>query len=168
MHLTQLLNGNFLLWGHTGEPQLWDPVSGFTQVTDATCTNPQICELFCAGHAFLPDGSVLVAGGQNEALGFDNGITQTSIFDGFGWRATGSMRYPRWYPTLVTMFDGRVIALSGEQAPGSFATTPERYGAGVWTRSPRPCGRCSCIRAPSSSPRTAGSSLPGRITRRWS
>jgi hypothetical protein len=133
VHLTQLLNGNFLLWGHTGEPQLWDPVSGFTQVTDATCTNPQICELFCAGHAFLPDGSVLVAGGQNEALGFDNGITQASIFDGFGWRTTGSMRYPRWYPTLVTMFDGRVIALSGEQAPGSFATTPERYGAGVWT-----------------------------------
>ena len=43
------------------------------------------------------------------------------------------MRYARWYPTLVTMFDGRVIALSGEQAPGSYATTPERYGAGVWT-----------------------------------
>ena len=119
MHLSQLLNGKYLLWGHTGEPQLWDPAGGFTQVTDATCTNPQICELFCAGHAFLPDGSVLVAGGHNEALGYDNGITQASIFDGFGWRATGSMRYPRWYPTLVTMFDGRVIALSGDQAPGS-------------------------------------------------
>jgi hypothetical protein len=132
LHVSQLLNGKYLLWGHTGEPQLWDAAGGFTQVTDATCTNPQVCELFCAGHAFLPDGSLLVAGGHNEALGDDNGLTQASIFDGFGWRATGSMRYPRWYPTLVTMFDGRVIAMSGDQAPGSNATTPERYGGGVW------------------------------------
>jgi len=133
VHASQLLNGKYLLWGHSGEPQLWDAAGGFTQVTDATCTNPQTCELFCAGHAFLPDGSLLVAGGHNEALGDDNGLTQASIFDGFGWRATGSMRYPRWYPTLVTMFDGRVIAISGDQAPGSPATTPERYGGGVWT-----------------------------------
>ncbi|HKU59942.1 MAG TPA: galactose oxidase-like domain-containing protein [Gemmatimonadales bacterium] len=132
MNVTHLFNGKFLLWGHSGEPQLWDPVGGFTQVTDATCTNPQACELFCAGHAFLPDGSLLVAGGHNEALGDDNGLTQASIFDGVGWRATGSMRYARWYPTLVTMFDGRVVALSGDQAPGNVATIPERYGAGVW------------------------------------
>ena len=133
IHVVQLLTGKFLLWGHLGEPQVWDPVGGFTEVVNATCTDPQICELFCAGQAFLPDGSVLVAGGHNEALGNNYGLLQASIFDGFSWRATGSMHYARWYPTLVTMFDGRVIALSGDQAPGVNATVPERYGAGVWT-----------------------------------
>jgi uncharacterized repeat protein (TIGR02543 family) len=135
LHLSHLFNGKFLLWGHEGEPQLWDPVSGFTQVTDATCTDPAVCELFCAGHAFLPDGSLLVAGGHNVALGDANGLIQASIFDGFAWRATGSMRYARWYPTLVTLGDGRVIALSGDQTPNNRATVPERYapGTGVWT-----------------------------------
>lgn len=133
INLVQLLTGKFLLWGHLGEPQVWDPVTGFTEVADATCTNSQICELFCAGQAFLPDGSVLVAGGHNEELGDNNGLLQASIFDGFSWRPTGSMKYGRWYPTLVTMFDGRVVALSGDQAPGVNATVPERWAGGVWT-----------------------------------
>jgi len=133
IHLVQLMTGKFLLWGHAGEPQVWDPIGGFTEVADATCTDPQICELFCAGQAFLPDGSVLVAGGHNEALGNNNGLLQASIFDGFSWRATGSMTYGRWYPTLVTMADGQVVAISGDQAPGVNATIPERYSDGVWT-----------------------------------
>jgi hypothetical protein len=133
INLVQLMTGKFLLWGHLGEPQVWDPVGGFTEAVNATCTDPQICELFCAGQAFLPDGSVLVAGGHNEELGNNNGLLQASIFDGFGWRATGSMSYGRWYPTLVTMGDGRVVAISGDQAPGVGATVPERWGGGVWT-----------------------------------
>jgi hypothetical protein len=133
IHLVQLMTGKFLLWGHGGEPQVWDPVGGFTEVADAACTDPQICELFCAGQAFLPDGSVLVAGGHNEALGNNYGLLQSSIFDGFSWRATGSMTYGRWYPTLVTMSDGQVVAISGDQAPGVNAMIPERYSGGVWT-----------------------------------
>ncbi len=135
LHVSHLSTDRFLLWGHTGEPQLWDPVSGFTQVPDATCTNPDVCELFCSGHTFLADGTLLVAGGHNEALGDDNGLTQASIFDGSAWRATGSMQYGRWYPTLITMADGQVIALSGNQAPSTNASIPERYapGTGTWT-----------------------------------
>jgi Domain of unknown function (DUF1929)/Divergent InlB B-repeat domain len=135
LHLSHLLNGKFLLWGHDGEPELWDPVSGFTEVSDATCTNPQICELFCSGHTFLADGSLLVAGGDDGALGDQNGLKQASIFDGFSWRSTGSMQYARWYPTLVTLGDGQVIALSGDQTPSQPATIPERYSlnTGAWS-----------------------------------
>jgi len=134
LHLSHLLNGRALLWGHGGEPQLWNPVGGtFTQVTNSTCTNPSTCELFCSGHTFLADGRLLVAGGHNEALGDNNGLTQASIFDGTSWQATGSMRYPRWYPTLVTLGNGNVVALSGNQVPGVQATNPERFSGGVWT-----------------------------------
>ena len=64
---------------------------GFTQKANATCTNPTTCELFCSGHTFLSDGSLLVAGGHSEALGDGNGLTQASRFDGADWSATGSM-----------------------------------------------------------------------------
>ena len=110
------------------------PVPGFVQVTNSTCTNPTICELFCAGHAFLSDGRVLVAGGHNEALGDLNGITQASMFDGTTWQATGSMHDPRWYPTLVTLANGEVVAISGAMSPGVLSTIPERYNGSTWTQ----------------------------------
>ena len=134
LHTSQLLNGKVLMWGHGGEPQLWDPSGGgFTQKANTTCTNPTTCELFCSGHTFLSDGSLLVAGGHSEALGDGNGLTQASRFDGANWSATGSMKYGRWYPTLVTLGDGSVVAMAGSQAPGVQATIPERYSGGTWT-----------------------------------
>jgi hypothetical protein len=134
LHTSQLLNGKVLMWGHGGEPQLWDPSGGgFTQKANTTCTNPTTCELFCSGHTFLSDGSLLVAGGHSEALGDGNGLTQASRFDGANWSGTGSMKYGRWYPTLVTLGDGSVVAISGSQSPGVSATIPERYSGGVWT-----------------------------------
>lgn len=135
LHLSRLLDGRVVFWGHGGEPQLWNPAGGgFTQVTNNTCTNPTACELFCSGHTFLADGRLLVAGGENESLGDDNGLAQASIFDGTTWQATGSMTYPRWYPTLVTLETGQVVALSGNQAPGVVATMPERYDNGTWVQ----------------------------------
>jgi Galactose oxidase-like, Early set domain/Divergent InlB B-repeat domain len=134
LHTSLLLNGKVLMWGHGGEPQLWDPSGGgFTQKADATCPNNTNCELFCSGHTFLSDGSLLVAGGHSEALGDGNGLTQASRFDGASWSATGAMTYGRWYPTLVTLGDGSVVAISGSQSPGVSAAIPERYSGGTWT-----------------------------------
>ena len=134
LHLSLLRNGNALLWGHGGEAEVWNAQGGnFTQVANSVCNDPLGCELFCAGHTTLGDGRVLVAGGHDEARGNNYGITQSSIFDGNGWEPSGRMNYPRWYPTLVTMGDGSVVALSGNQVPGVNASIPERWNAGVWT-----------------------------------
>jgi uncharacterized repeat protein (TIGR02543 family) len=134
LHLSQLPSGRALLWGHGGEPQLWNPVGGgFTQVANNTCSNPATCELFCSGHSFLADGRLLVAGGHNEALGDNNGLRQASTFNGTSWQVTGTMNYARWYPTLVTLENGNVVALSGNQAPGTLAAIPERYDGTFWT-----------------------------------
>jgi len=133
VHATQLFGGNVLLWGHLGEPQVWDPSTGnFTQRSDPTCNNAN-CELFCAGETYLANGDLLVAGGHDESLGDNNGLTQASIFDASGWRATGQMSLRRWYPTLVTLADGSVVALSGDVQPGTNADIPERYANGVWS-----------------------------------
>lgn len=135
IHLNLLSNGKALLWGHYGEPYLWNPAGGgFTQVTANTCTDPSLCELFCAGHTYLADGRLLVAGGHNEALGDNHGIQDASIFDGASWQKTGSMAYKRWYPTLVTMDNGNVVAISGNQAGiNTIAPVPERYNGSTWT-----------------------------------
>jgi hypothetical protein len=134
LHLSLLPSGKALMWGHGGQPQVWNSTGGgFTQVTNQTCTDPATCELFCSGHAFLADGRLLVAGGHDEARGNNYGLTQASTFNGSGWQATGSMTYPRWYPTLVTLANGEVVALSGNQIPGQNASIPERWNGSSWT-----------------------------------
>jgi uncharacterized repeat protein (TIGR02543 family) len=133
LHLSLLPSGNALMWGHGGQPQLWNLVGGsFTQMPNVVCNDPAGCELFCSGHTFLADGRLLVAGGHNEALGNNHGLAQASTFDGTSWQVTGSMTYRRWYPTLVTLENGDVVALSGNQAPDLVASIPERWSNGTW------------------------------------
>src|SRR2546428_11860140 len=62
LHLHLLVNGKVLSWGRTGDPQIWDPATGgFTAV-------PAPSWGFCAGHDFLPDRRLLVAGGHLPRL----------------------------------------------------------------------------------------------------
>ena len=80
----------------TCTPFLWNPANG-----DMTPTPPPTlsdgttnANLFCSGHALLPDGRLLVAGGH---LADSHGLNQATIYD----PAAGT-----WTPTAV-MNDGR-------------------------------------------------------------
>jgi galactose oxidase-like protein len=112
-------------------------------------------DVFCCGHAFLPDGTLLVAGGTQDYVILDNasphnlhfgGSRQSWIFyslsqryvPGLGasiapaWDPTpGPLLNPdpdqgtgggRWYPTLVTLPDGSVIAMCGHPLNQKTAT----------------------------------------------
>ena len=70
--------------------------------------------LDCAGHSFLPDGRLLVAGGTlqfNPLLGSNKAY----LFDPYvlQWVRIGDMADGRWYPTNVTLPDGRIVTMSG-------------------------------------------------------
>lgn len=113
IHAATLPTGAVLLFGSEhGVPGIhgWvlDPVTlGLTEV-------PPGWDLNCSGHSFLSDGRLLVTGGT---LGFAplTGPVVSKIFDPFTleWTQVDDMAQGRWYPTNLTLADGRVITLSG-------------------------------------------------------
>jgi Domain of unknown function (DUF1929) len=74
--------------------------------------------LFCAGHAFLPDGRLLVVGGHEG--GDDIGSSDVNIFDRAGshynWFRQGSdpMNGGRWYPSAAPLASGEVVVVGGQ------------------------------------------------------
>lgn len=82
-------------------------------------------DVFCAGQTVLPDGKVLVAGGTQQYDPFI-GLHSSWFFDPVleEWIRLGDMSYGRWYPSLLTLGDGRAIAVSGiSEASEVFAPT---------------------------------------------
>jgi hypothetical protein len=127
VHAAVLRTGKVLLWSGTaevGDPlesRVWDPATG-------TMTMQAYGEdLFCSGHSFLPDGRLLVAGGAPIGS-----MRSTHIFDptAEAWTKVADMQEARWYPTVLTLPDGRILAASG-----SGATQVEVYDAATdaWT-----------------------------------
>ena len=82
--------------------------------------------LFCSDGNLLADGRFIAIGGTKYTNdpGVDGtkfgatelyGIENARIFDPDDntWTQTGSMSYPRWYPTATTLGDGRIFVASG-------------------------------------------------------
>jgi len=129
---------------------VWDPAAGaggfFHPHTLRNAAGRPI-DYFCCGHAFLADGRLLVAGGTvswhgnadglpglRDVLAFD---TQTQQ-----WSHRAPMVHGRWYPTLITLGDGRVLTTSGLRGNLATNTLIEAYSwaANAWQvlRSPQP------------------------------
>ena len=88
--------------------------------------------------AELPDGRVLVIGGWGGLSTGLIGINDTAIFDPATetWSRVADMHYPRWYPDLTELSDGRYVAISGNTTDAAnWADTPEVYdpAKNTWT-----------------------------------
>ena len=92
--------------------------SGDTTVNDG--------DLFCADQVQLADGRIMAVGGtdyyRDPAIpGTDLGVVELEglrnarIYDPTTnqWTQSGSMHYGRWYPSLVTLPDGKILVASG-------------------------------------------------------
>ena len=126
IHGALLNDGRVLAWSRLGKPQVWDPASStFLEV-------PSPSWEFCAGHAFLPDGQLVVAGGH---ISDDVGIPDVNQFDPAtsSWVTAPPMAAGRWYPTVVTLADGSVVVVAGNTADATSNLIPEvRNADGTW------------------------------------
>lgn len=121
-------------------------------------------DLFCCGHSISTHGTLLTAGGTYKfdhtvgGLHHDHfpGLRETAIFrfepGKSGWRMTadlnpglpapdnpGPRTGGRWYPTLLTLQNGDVLALAGH--PGENDREHNNYIPELFTPAPAPAGR---------------------------
>lgn len=155
IHVAVLNTGKVLMIeGSSNDPNqptyryaIWDPVaSAFTTVGTTAW------DLFCTSMAFLPDGRLLISGGN---LGFDpfRGLKTTTVFDPATEKVVQveDMAKGRWYPARSgtrrgdSLFPSRFSRRSGRRSSGT--RRPSRGGPGRPRRS-RPGRRAR--------PRTAG------------
>jgi Domain of unknown function (DUF1929)/Glyoxal oxidase N-terminus len=104
---------------------LWDPVTGaITQFSVSW-------DMFCNGMALLQNGRALIDGGTIQYSPF-YGQPQVAVFDPGTNAFTNvhSMAHGRWYPTVVTLGDGRVMTFSGLNETGATNTSVEFYTVG--------------------------------------
>ncbi|MGH6693460.1 MAG: Ig-like domain-containing protein, partial [Gammaproteobacteria bacterium] len=125
IHLHLLPDGRVLIIGRNGPPQVWNPATG----TFIAAPSPSL--VFCAGHDFLPDGRLLVAGGH---ISSSRGLPNTNIFDWRtnSWQVGPPMAQGRWYPTNTTLPNGEVLTLSGVDESGAVVPLPEVWDGTSW------------------------------------
>ncbi|MET0424667.1 MAG: galactose oxidase early set domain-containing protein, partial [Actinoplanes sp.] len=92
---------------------------------------PTPADLFCAGHVQLPDGRVLIMGGNKDYPAADQshgykGLKESFVFDPAtnSYTRVNDMSGGSWYPSATVLGNGDVIALGGlgEDSAGTVAT----------------------------------------------
>ena len=161
VHAALLRNGQVLMVAGSGnvateknfQATVWDPA------TETFVTQALAWDMFCNGMVTLHDGRVLINGGNLQYDPFF-GQPRNAVFD----PATGlftdieNMARGRWYPTVTTLGDGRVMTFSGLLEVGGTNTSVEIYTVGAgWSQqypgrldatslpAPAPEHRRSCV-----------------------
>ena len=109
VHTHLLPTGDVLFWAYDDSDGFyrWDPATEAVTVAADPVRN-----VFCSGHSFLPDGSLLISGGHVRD---DIGLRSASIYDPFldSWTNIPDMNAGRWYPSSTTLGNGDVLVTSG-------------------------------------------------------
>ncbi|MFE1441044.1 galactose oxidase-like domain-containing protein [Streptomyces sp. NPDC058739] len=146
IHSVLLHNGKVLLIAGSGNDlgmfragtfrtTLFDPVAGtYTDI-------PTPSDFFCAGHVQLPDGRVLVMGGNKDYAAPDGsvgykGLRTSYVFDPAtnSYVKTNDMLAGHWYPSATAMGNGDVISLGGlgEDSSGTVVNEHFSYAQNKW------------------------------------
>jgi galactose oxidase len=138
LHMSLLPTGKILAWGKyeagtamMANPRLWDPATGPPTAAVSVAADTM---LFCSGHAIMADGRVMVSGGHKAD---DRGLDVTNIFDPFTERWVPDlpkMAKGRWYPTVTTLADGRMVTVAGRDTTSTEVLLPEIWENDRWVR----------------------------------
>jgi hypothetical protein len=134
VHMSLMHTGDVLAWDGQDDggvsATIWNPTTNQFSAAPNGFTN-----LFCASHAQLADGRILVAGGHGPT---NLGSRDANVYDPVTrqWTALPRMAFARWYPTATTLPDGRVLVVGGAiNCFTCIAEVPEIYDpvANTWT-----------------------------------
>jgi hypothetical protein len=101
---------------------VYDPAAG----TEVLVETPD--DLFCAGHVLLPDGRALVVGGTLSSSPWKGSKTVYAFnFVTESYEKLADMAVGRWYPSVVTMSDGRQLITSGYDVNGAKTNVVEVF-----------------------------------------
>lgn len=133
VHVALLYTGKVLVVSGSGnvagnanyQAAIWDPQTG------TITTQPVTWDMFCNGMVVLPDGRPFINGGTLQYDPF-HGEPRSSVFDPATntFADAQNMVHGRWYPTVTTLGDGRVMTFSGLDENGNTNTTVEIYSVG--------------------------------------
>ncbi len=108
-HFILLPTGEVLSWNEftPSRMNLWNPVTGARSEAEHPGYN-----VFCAGHALLSDGRLLVSGGHRDS---NQGLPHATIYDPFAdrWTRLPDMNAGRWYPTNLLLPNGDMLVIAG-------------------------------------------------------
>jgi PKD repeat protein len=132
-HMILLPYDKALIFSTGDDVQLWNISSNTFKPVPAT-----FGDLHCAGHVTLADGRALVVGGQEGSPFIGTKIAATFDPGTESWTNRTPMRYARWYPTVTTLPDGRVLATGGTDEGKGKTRIPEIYDPATdsWTELP--------------------------------
>ncbi|AKJ29107.1 hypothetical protein AAW51_2416 [Caldimonas brevitalea] len=133
VHASVLPNGKVLTYGTQSNDSdqtalffdEWDPEQGLTEAAHVQVPSPTEVDSFCSASVLGPDGMLLIVGGNTH--------WQTSQWDPARRELlirASQMHQPRWYGTLVTLPDQRVLVVGGKSYkvdPVQYADTPEVF-----------------------------------------
>jgi galactose oxidase-like protein/Kelch motif protein len=133
VHAALLPNGEVVYFsGNTGQDipaatRIWNPSTH--EVREPP--NAPNTDIFCCGLTPLWDGRLLVVGGTaqygtDEHFFIGSRAAYTLSADD-GWQRLDDMSVGRWYPSAVTMPDGRVLVVSGTGDDGELTPLVEIY-----------------------------------------
>ncbi len=144
VHVALLHTGKVLLVAGSGADQatfdagtfktsIWDPETETFQ----TVSTPW--DAFCSGHAFLPDGRLLVAGGTSAYPSATNGryagTNKAYIFnpETSRYEVAPNSAVARWYPTVVELGDGRLLTVGGFDENREYTRNYELFDGTSWS-----------------------------------
>ena len=127
IHMALLPDSTVLTYGTNPDAQRatgftldkWFPSRGTGIDSHETSPTGIETNLFCSAQSILSDGNVLISGGDGNTINDEtlknDGVDATTIFD---YQTNlifdgPTMHFARWYPTLLTLADGRQLALGG-------------------------------------------------------
>ena len=139
IHAVLMYTGNVLLVAGSGNnpaafaagsfmSAVYNPVKGTFKVI------PTPDDFFCAGHVQLPDGKVVVLGGNkaypaaNGSHGYE-GLNTSYVFDPVTSKYVreNNLNGGHWYPSYTELGNGDVIAYGGLDGTGNGSVTTEYF-----------------------------------------